>query len=229
MGLIFTGNDDFEVAGPKRWHRDGWELDRLVIPWRGSVEDLEDFLDSHPIWEQSDVDTNMYLADYPSDDHKQFPTVSLTYIGKRGGALPPDRTELTSSIQQTSGIAFSDAFILTFGLPPHWTAKITYTSQVTRFTTWSRTPPNFDQITAPVPPDIAPADIASLVVGGVDYSVWIPAQPYYEQIVEWVLQWFQQRTVKYTSYQEVVPGQYYRANVTQQLLLLPVQEEIVSS
>jgi hypothetical protein len=67
----------------------------------------------------------------------------------------------------------------------------------------------------------------SLVLGGVDYTVWPAAAANYGGIVAWVLRWFMQRTAKYTASQELVPNQYYRAEVTSQILLLPIQEEIV--
>lgn len=227
MAVGFSGDSDWKVSGPWRWHRDGWDMDRLIIPVRGDIDQFDSTNNQLNLW--GTFDGQMFLSDYPSDDHKQFPTISLTFIGKKGGVLPPPRNTADSSIQQTSGIVFSDAYILTFGLPPHWTAKITYTAPVSRYVVFSRTPPNFDEISAPVPPEIGPADIASLVIGGIDYSVWTVAAPQYDRIVSWVLRWFAQRSVKYTSYQELVPNQYYRATVTQQKLLLPIQEEIVSA
>jgi hypothetical protein len=228
MALDFVGDASWDRAGPNRWHCNGWELDRLIVPMRGSIEGQDAYISGLTRWGAADDDDDMFLSDFPSDDHKQFPTLSLTYLGRRNGVMPPDRNELTSSLQQVTGIAFSDAYILTFGLPPHWQAKITYMSPVLRFTKWTRTTPDFDQITPPTPPTITRSDIASLVVGGIDYSVWQAAAPYYDQIVTWVLQWFAQRTARYTSWREDVPGQYFRAVVTQQVLLLPLQEEIPS-
>ena len=93
---------------------------------------------------------------------------------------------------------------------------------------WSRTKPDLDAIEAPIPPEMTAQDIASLVIGGIDYAGWLLAQPHYDEIVTWVLRWFFQRTARYASYQEMVPGQYYRAQVTNQILLLPLQEQIVT-
>jgi hypothetical protein len=227
-GLIFVGDSSFKQNGTPRWLVNGWELDRCIVPWRGSIDALNGFINGLTMWSAaSTVDSNMFLESYPIDEHKQFPTVNLTFLGKRHGRLPPDRHEAASSIQQTSGIVFSDAYILSFGLPPHWTARVTYISPTSRFVTWSRTPPNFDSISAPAPPEITSDNIVSLVLGGVDYTLWPAAAANYGGIVDWVLRWFMQRDARYTSSQELVPGQYFRAEVTTQTLLLPIQEEIV--
>lgn len=225
-GLIFVGDSSWKQAGAERWMANGWELDRVVIPFRGDIDGLKTFLDGMTLWSPWDSDGNMFLENYPQDEHKQFPTVNLTFLGKRAGKLPPDRHELSSSIQQASGIVFSDAYILTFGLPPHWTARLTYISATSRVVTWSREVPNFDGISPPAPPALTADDIVSLVMGGVDYTVWPVAAANYAGIVAWVLRWFMQRTARYTSSQELVPGEYYRAEVTEQILLLPIQEEI---
>lgn len=226
--IIYVGDAEWKSAGQPRWQLDGWELDRVVVPFSGKVTLLESFLSGKSVWQAWDRDSNMYLQDLPQDDHLRFPTVNLTYIGKRGGTLPPDRNSATSSLQQVSGVVFSNSYILTFGLPPHWEARITYISNMTRFVTWTTSIPDFDAITAPAPPGLTTDDIVSLVIGGIDYSVWGAVAANYGGIVQWVLGWFQQRTARFTEYQEMVPGKYYRAQVTTQVLLLPVQEEIVS-
>src|SRR5215469_16387033 len=178
MAVDFRGDDSWKQNSVPRWQPNGWQLDKVTVPWRGSITGRAAFLASLVQWQQwtgfdsqgSAVDGNMYLEAFPQDDHQRFPTISLTYTGKRNGRLPPDKHESSSSIQQSTGIVFSNAYILTFGLPPHWQAKITYTSAIARKIVWTRTTPNFDVIGPSTAPDIRAQDIESLVIGGIDFS-----------------------------------------------------------
>jgi hypothetical protein len=110
MAIINIGNHDFEPTGPVAWYPNGWELDRLIVPMRGSVANEAAYIASLVLWAVSDIDSNMFLASWDSDHHPQFPTVRLTYIGKKGGTLPPVKHRPGTAI--TSGQISKDVSLL---------------------------------------------------------------------------------------------------------------------
>ncbi len=109
MAVTFIGNTDYEQAAPERWFPNGWELDRLIVPMQGGANQYSDFIDGLVLWEPSDVNGNMYLADWISDGDRVFPTVELIYLGKKDGAdgLPPDRIVTSLSVQQVRYVSFA--------------------------------------------------------------------------------------------------------------------------
>lgn len=113
MSLIFSGASSFAISGNIKWIPSTWDLDQLIIPYRGKVTDLDAFLIAHPIGEASSIDGNMFLIQAPSDDHKQFPTVNLIYQGKRNGVLPPQQHETDDDVMSASSKRSSTNIILT--------------------------------------------------------------------------------------------------------------------
>jgi hypothetical protein len=193
MGLLFTGNYGFNQSGVPKWQDSTWDLDQLVVPYRGSVEELEAFLSAHSISEASSVDSNMFLIQKPTDEHKQFPTVSLTYQGKRGGVLPPtrhetDRDRLSANSKRSSGnIILAQPLILEYYAP---TSIITYYSFGGEGTTEADDPtgdPEFISLTC---------GDTSFVVSGV--------------IADTVAGFFETQIVKSFRSVEVVPAKYWQ-------------------
>jgi hypothetical protein len=64
------------------------ELDRLEINYRGPCTKLDAFRASLTKWSASSIDSNMFLETFPDDGRTPYTTVTLTYIGCRGGAVP---------------------------------------------------------------------------------------------------------------------------------------------
>lgn len=114
MGLLFTGNDDFEQSGPPEWNRSVWDLDTVTIPWRGGINNLDAFLNTHTYLgtEVCPIDDKMWLVNAIPDGHLQFPTVRLVYQGRKGGLLLPYKHELDDAVQSASSKRFASGLFL---------------------------------------------------------------------------------------------------------------------
>lgn len=227
MGLVFVGDTDFKLTNKPVWNTDQWELDRLIMSMQGGVDKLDAYLDSleSEMGTASDIDSNMFLTGYTQDKHPRWPTVELTYTGKKGGNLPPDRDELFTSEQQTSGITQEFEFIFIGGIfVSKQQGNLTYIAPTTRRTVWSRTPIDQTTLSAPEPPDIQAAQVVSLILNDLDYAFISGLDPdALAALIDQTLQnGFRQRTSEYPDSQEVVSGQYYRGVLTKQKKLYPI-------
>ena len=230
--LNFLGDDVYKQAGPARWQTNGWEIDKVIVPVRGKVTDYNDgtgvtVMNNFTPWDDWSEDNNMFLESCVVDEHKTFPTLNLMFMGKRGGILPPNRNETLSSISQTSGIMQQE--IITVGGVGSITilrqqVNLTYMSESIRTIQWSRNATSINSITLPEPPTITAAEVVSLVVGGIDWADFqsIYGADLWNEVITRVLSYFFQETATYANISEVVPGQYYRYQVTQQTLLFPI-------
>jgi len=100
MALTFFGVTEFRQSGSPQWQQSLWELDSLTIPYSGSIENLNDFLDDLEKGQASPIDDNMLLVDWRiSDQNKQWPTVDLIYLGKKNGILPPGKNGTGNAVQ----------------------------------------------------------------------------------------------------------------------------------
>jgi hypothetical protein len=104
MGLYISGDGSFQQSGPPQWRRSLWELDQLMIPYRGSIDLLDTFLNAHSVGEESPIDASMLLTQMTPDNHPQFPTVELVYLGRKNGNLPPQRHDTEDSVGSASSM-----------------------------------------------------------------------------------------------------------------------------
>ena len=103
MALTYFGNITFSQCASERWIFDPFGLDRLVVPFCGPYSGLSAFLSSLNVGQASSIDTNMLLAEWVvTSNQTAYPKLDLTYIGKRGGVLPPPRRSNGSSIATAS-------------------------------------------------------------------------------------------------------------------------------
>ena len=201
MAIINIGDHDFQISGPPAWHPDGWGMDRLIVPYRGSAETEQAFIDSLEMWQESDIDDNMFLSSWDSDHHKQFPTVRLIYLGKKGGVLPPSQPRTTNPIQ-TAGSSQGFNTVLAEAITIEFYAVV---SQLTWFTKDAKGALNTapDPTTDPV--------IRSVSYFGTDYS------PSSVGIDQTLLGFFQLAVTDTLDSVEVVPGKYWRNTETKTL------------
>ena len=110
QNLIIVGDDSFQQAGAPQWTRSMFELDQLRVPYRGGIDKLSAYLDSLVNFQPSAIDPNMFLFQFAPDQHKQFPLVEHTYIGRKGGVLPPgqheDFDQVLSASSQSSSLSW---------------------------------------------------------------------------------------------------------------------------
>ncbi len=237
MAVSLVGNGDFAQTAPERFITNAWDMDRLIVPFRGWHENLEDFIASNSDWDASDIDDNFFLFEIGNADTKRFPTVELTYLGKREGTLPQDKSIQQQSVQQVRYVGYASPSMTPLasgyiavdpGTPPEFvgtvTLDVTYTALAKGIITWARDDDSLD-IT-----DIGD----SIGFDGeinIDYSSrevtmtldnwppdWPVIDPSDESAVEGLL--FLD-TVTTGDIEELVPGEYFRATAMVQSLLLP--------
>ena len=108
MAIIILGQGQYQQSAPERWQASMWDLDRLVVPFRGAEVNRRAFISQFENFEPSDLDGNMFLDEVVNmDDSKNFPTVQAIYQGKRNGVLPPNKKVQQRSIQQVRYVAYS--------------------------------------------------------------------------------------------------------------------------
>lgn len=197
MAILFEGDSDYKISGPPEWSPSTFDLDQLIIPYRGRYSQLETFLSAHTPGEVSPIDVNMFLMQRLPDDHKQFPTVRMMYSGKRGGVLPPGRRDLDDDVMTASSKRSNGNVILTSPMVVEFYAP---TSILTYYT---RTNAGHDQAD---PPSGNPRPI-ELTVFDTSYSVGgtVEAQ---------VNAFFTVQTISTNKSTEVVPGGQYWRNVS---------------
>lgn len=190
MGINFRGDHGFESVGTPRWIPNGWELDRLIVPMKGAYSKLNAYLASLTMWAPSTIDSNMFLSDFPVDGDPIWPTVDLTYIGKRNGKLPPDKHSNGQTIQQASSPVLYE---------------VTYVGPTTTLVRFSRNAIDTAVVGPPAPPNAK--GIFVNVVGAI---------PVFDDaaIATIISNSFKQRAVTTGNSEELVPGEYYRGEIT---------------
>ena len=66
------------------WDMSADDLDTLTVPVRMAQSELTTYLGTLNRWSSSSLDGNMFLASWSTDDHAQYPTVRLRFVGKKG-------------------------------------------------------------------------------------------------------------------------------------------------
>ena len=200
MSLLFPGDTDFEQSGPPEWQPNGWDLDRLILPYRGDVDQLNTFVASLTMWSASLLDSNMFLESFPNDGHQQFPTVRVSFIGKQGGTLPPDKNTTGETVQTASFTSYSGKTRV----------NITYLAPSSTKRTWSRTPIDVSTVSPAAP-------AAATVIAGTfhteDSEYTAPANE------AGYLAFFTAVPVTTGECEELVPGEYYVATRVKQNML----------
>ncbi len=234
--IVLVGNGSFQQTAPARYITNAWELDRLIVPFRGFELQRENFISGLEDWQSSELDPDMFLSEITNDDNKIWPTVTQTYLGKRGGVLPPNRRIQQRSIQQVRYISYSKPgdpatgyaqqpagtdprFIGTF------TLDVTYAALTKGLIVWAR-------------------DDSELDVGDIGDSIGFPGEVYIDRVVgiweNWHAAYFDFSvyqgvtlvdidpyglffldTVISGDIEEVVPDQYFKANSMVNSLLFP--------
>lgn len=193
----------FRQTGPAQWFPQGWELDRLIVPMQGERRLLDAYINSLILWTPSSVDGNMFLSEWSNDEHSQFPTVNLNYIGKKRGRLPPNKHDTGQVIQSASLFGVYD---------------IMYIAPTSSLITFGRAPIN----TAIIGP-AAPAAIRGIAVtvAGVQTYLYNAPGPYGTWLLGFLDENGKEVPVTTAQSSEIVPGQYYRAEITATNLFYP--------
>lgn len=204
MALTFPGNTNFEQSEPAQWQPSGWDLDRLVVPFRGDVDQLEAYLTaaSSSRWSASALDGAMFLESWANDGHKQFPTVSLTYLGRKGGSLPPTKRQRGKTVQQSSFSSFTGKT----------EANVTYLAPTSTSVIWSRQEIDPSSVTVAYPADV------TFLLGTYKSDEGLE----FETEAEY-LALFTAKDVETGECEEVVPNQYFRVTRQKQKMLFSVQ------
>ncbi len=179
----------------------------------------------------------MFLLEISNAEIRRFPTVELSYIGKREGTLPQDKSIQQQSVQQVRYVGYADTSFSPLasgyiapdaGTPPEeigtLTLDITYTALAKGIVTWARDDSTLD-IT-----DIGDS-IGFVGEVDIDYTArqvtmtlenwpgdWPVIDPSDESTIESLL--FLD-TVITGDIEELVPGEYFRATVMVQSILFP--------
>jgi len=209
--VIYAGNTDWAMSGQPSWVVDGWGLDRVIIPMRGSRRTRDTFLSGLQMWMPWVDDPNMFLADITQEQRPgaNFPKIDLVFTGKRGGILPPIREQAGEQVQQISGRAWWNI--------TH-TVGLTFIGKTSEMTIWSRTPIDLSTVNP-----LEPAQIDLMWLTETDAALWTGIWNTYESLIETnVNLCFVSRVVSTGVSETVVPGQYYRATKTIQRLYFPI-------
>src|SRR4030095_15049519 len=118
MALTYIGAVDFVQSGAPQWGGGQFDLDTLSVEYSGAAPRLDEFLDSLVEGTPSEIDSNMLLVSWqPSNASKVYPTVTLNYLGAKGGILPPGRNRRGNSLQTASTAAGPAQVTLTYLAP----------------------------------------------------------------------------------------------------------------
>jgi hypothetical protein len=211
MAITNIGNDDFEKSAPHVWIPDGWDFDRLIVPYQGSAATEDAFIASLEMWSPSDIDDNMFLSSFESDHDKQWPTIKLIYLGKKGGVLPPGRNESDDAIQAATSKRTRTGTILAEPATVEYYAPSTVLSYISRGGEGTREPPD---------PSRGVRGI-TITVGDTTVSIGTIMQ-------EWIDALFTpQITQTYRSI-EIVPGEYWQNVYRKTRSLSPFIFEVTS-
>jgi hypothetical protein len=118
MALTYIGAVDFVQSGPPQWGGGQFDLDTLSVEYSGAAPGLDAFLDSLVEGTPSAIDSNMLLVNWqPARASKVYPSVTLNYLGAKGGILPPGRNRRGNSLQTATTSAGPAQVTLTYLAP----------------------------------------------------------------------------------------------------------------
>src|SRR4030095_2288246 len=118
MALTYIGQVEFVQSGPPQWGGGQFDLDTLSVEYSGAAPGLDAFLDSLIEGSPSAIDPNMLLVNWqPARASKVYPSVTLNYVGAKGGILPPGRNRRGNSLQTASTTAGPAQLTLTYLAP----------------------------------------------------------------------------------------------------------------
>jgi hypothetical protein len=120
MALTYIGATEFVRSGPPQWGGGQFDLDTLSVEYSGAAPGLDAFLDSLHEGQESEIDSNMLLVNWrPSSASKFYPSVTLNYLGAKGGIMPPGQNRLGNSLQTATTESGASNVTLTYLAP--WT------------------------------------------------------------------------------------------------------------
>lgn len=103
MALTFLGVTSFSQCGPEQWRLGQFELDQMSVPFSGAVTGLTTYISSLTRGSAWSGDSSMFLTGWSvSDSNKQYPTVTLEYMGAKAGLLPPAKIDYDDQVQTAS-------------------------------------------------------------------------------------------------------------------------------
>lgn len=204
MSIINRGNHEFEPVGTARWRPDGWDLDTLVVPMKGSVENYDAYIATLQMWEPSGIDGSMFLSDWVNDGDPVWPTVDLIYIGKKGGFLPPVKHESTESLQNIS-FEISDGEETIFGIDVQYKAPVNTAMAITRT----------NQVLS-VPNPVDTRQVINWMTGG--FTTSNPGGITQATIDNLINHAFGDLIISTPKYEELVPGRYFRNSISKTLI-----------
>lgn len=204
MAILNIGNTTARQKAPARWGVRGDGLDTLTVDYDVPASGLSTYIATLSKWAASSIDANMFLESWDNDDAKQYPTVTLKYIGFKGGTLPVAITSTSTAQQQATFTSFTG----------RTTLNMSYIAPASSKRIWATSAIDYSSIGA------ATAG-AIVVIGytfkseGTEYSA--PGSN------AAALAYFYDIEVVTGGSEEVVPGAYYVGTQNRQRMLVSTQ------
>jgi hypothetical protein len=211
MALTFLGTSSFTQVGPEIPRTNQYGLDQLDVPFDGALTGLTTYVAGLTRGTAWSGDSNLYLTDWSTDTHsKQYPIVTLTYTGARGGTLPP--------VERESGGAVASATTNTSALIFPSTA--TNPASATFYA-----PFNAISFISTDPGDITEPDDPAFVTNLITWDLGFGVQPGYSfpAMADFILNscFVQSITEAEPEIKEVVSGRYYHITKRKTRTLFP--------
>jgi len=200
MAIQNFGVTAFSLKAPPRWNVNGDGLDSLIVEMHGAASALSAYLSTLTKYSGHSGDSNMRLSDWDNDNDRQWPTVTLRYIGCRGGftanrVKPTQDTTLQSaSYSQQSGES---------GV----TIDLQYYTGSSHAGAIASSPTSY-------PTAVTPSQSPQFHSASIRTRNFILGQSN-------VMSYFTQTTVTTHSSEELVPDVWYRTTTTRTYILIP--------
>lgn len=209
MALTFLGVTSFSQCGPEQWSLGQYELDKLSVPYCGAVTGLNTYIGSLTRGDAYSGDSNMFLVNWTvTDTNRQYPIVTLEYMGAKGGVLPATHVSSSNPVQSSSTATSSLIWPAVATQP----ATVEYYALTNTIKVWSTTSTTS---TEPDDPDYITSVIKWSIFGEQPGS----SMP---DIVSWILNnAFVQGIVENVDAEEVVAGQYWLITKRKTRVLFP--------
>lgn len=198
MSLTYIGATSFAQSGPEQWRLGQFELDQMSVPFSGAATGLTTYVSSLTRGTAWSDDANMFLTGWTvSDSNKQYPTVTLEYMGAKQGQLPPAKTDYDDQVQSASSNHASSGTVLTQPLSVQYYAPSVVYSWITY-----NARGNIGDVTIPDPED--DPRVITLTCGDTTFATG----PSVEEIIS---VYFSEQIVSTFSATELVrDGKYYQ-------------------